>query len=276
MNYTEVFYYHDKWAVDTVDSSEPVHIVDVYYNIRSHELFLADVNGDTYGYENVPVARMEEFEQASQPTRYWKEHIHPRYKQFDTTGFVLVDEDRPNQLRSDMTTTAINTWYYDYFFSDTASSVISSVFYDARNREMVVCIWPAGKRYRYSDVPLEVYQQFRGASSRGSFYNYGIKNVYSSVEISRDMELREYNADADVDAFPSKRAHLEDSVEPQDSGSKHEYADYLVTVSVRGTLTLPVPPDKVDNIAEALKFAQDFMDGVASDAEWTIEGVNKR
>lgn len=41
----------------------------------------------------------------------------------------------------------------------------------------------SGRVYQYFDVPPEIYRAFAGASSKGSYFNAEIKNVYRFSEV---------------------------------------------------------------------------------------------
>jgi hypothetical protein len=62
---------------------------------------------------------------------------------------------------------------YEQFDPD--SSLLTNTWYDGNN--LVVNV--NGSNYEYRDVPEEVYEEFKNAKSKGTFYNTKIKNTYS-------------------------------------------------------------------------------------------------
>lgn len=75
--------------------------------------------------------------------------------------------------------------YTDSFFPD--SELVDSVFYNNNKKEMVVGLdndESIVTYYRYENVPPHVYQNFKTASSKGSFFNLTVKREYGpSVEV---------------------------------------------------------------------------------------------
>jgi hypothetical protein len=62
------------------------------------------------------------------------------------------------------------------------SSALAHVAHSGRTRELdIPCV--SGRRYRYFDVPPEVYGRFREADSKGSFFSTAIKDKYDFREI---------------------------------------------------------------------------------------------
>ena len=66
--------------------------------------------------------------------------------------------------------------------SPVVSSNISSVGYDAPSLTLEI-EFHSGKVYQYFDVPEQVYGEFVGAASLGSYFNAQIKNVYRCVQL---------------------------------------------------------------------------------------------
>lgn len=64
-----------------------------------------------------------------------------------------------------------------------ASSVLAAVGYDARTRCMEVDFRDSGLRYRYLDVPPEVFAALMAAPSKGTFLNDHIKGRYESFRL---------------------------------------------------------------------------------------------
>ena len=64
------------------------------------------------------------------------------------------------------------------------SSTITSVEYDDDARELDIT-FTSGKKYRYFNVPLEIYAEFLDAESKGKFFNDNIKGAFAFVEIGQ-------------------------------------------------------------------------------------------
>jgi hypothetical protein len=64
------------------------------------------------------------------------------------------------------------------------SSTITSVKYDDDARELDIT-FTSGKKYRYFNVPLEVYAEFLDAGSKGKFFNDNIKGVFTFAEVGQ-------------------------------------------------------------------------------------------
>jgi lysyl-tRNA synthetase class 2 len=62
------------------------------------------------------------------------------------------------------------------------SSAIERVDYDDATRTLFVHFM-SGRRYRYDDVPREVYRRFVAAASKGAFFNAEIRDRYGFSEI---------------------------------------------------------------------------------------------
>ena len=61
------------------------------------------------------------------------------------------------------------------------STVIGRIDYDAPTRRLLVTFVPSGRRYAYFDVPIETFESFRRAFSKGSFFNTRIRDRYESA-----------------------------------------------------------------------------------------------
>jgi hypothetical protein len=64
------------------------------------------------------------------------------------------------------------------------SSTIKSVEYDDDARELDIT-FTSGKRYRYFNVPLEIYAEFLDAGSKGKFFNENIKGAFAFSEVGQ-------------------------------------------------------------------------------------------
>ena len=64
------------------------------------------------------------------------------------------------------------------------SSVIRSYSYSAKNRELTIT-FVSGRRYVYIDVSQEVFDAFKAAKSKGSYFNSEIRDCYSCFQIGR-------------------------------------------------------------------------------------------
>ena len=61
------------------------------------------------------------------------------------------------------------------------SSVIRAYHYDPVERHLDV-VFVSGRRYRYHDVPDELYGQMRRAFSKGEFFNAHIRDQFRFTE----------------------------------------------------------------------------------------------
>jgi hypothetical protein len=64
------------------------------------------------------------------------------------------------------------------------SSVIRSFSYSAKNSELSIT-FVSGRRYVYTDVPQDVFDAFKAATSKGSFFNQEIRDCYNCFQVSR-------------------------------------------------------------------------------------------
>ncbi len=69
------------------------------------------------------------------------------------------------------------------------STAIRSMFYDPAKRELWVT-FVSGRRYVYADVPSGVFDAFKTAPSRGTFFNREIRDRYSFREVTRGGSSR--------------------------------------------------------------------------------------
>jgi lysyl-tRNA synthetase class 2 len=62
------------------------------------------------------------------------------------------------------------------------SSVIRTFWYDPAEHDLDV-IFVSGRRYRYHDVPDELYGEMRRAFSKGEFFNERIRDQFRFTEL---------------------------------------------------------------------------------------------
>jgi hypothetical protein len=62
------------------------------------------------------------------------------------------------------------------------STLVRSLSYNKRKKELRVT-FVTGRRYVYADVPVEVFEAFKAAKSRGQFFNDEIRDDYSYCEM---------------------------------------------------------------------------------------------
>jgi len=65
------------------------------------------------------------------------------------------------------------------------STAIRSHSYNSEARELTIT-FVTGRRYVYDDVPQDLYDRFKTASSRGTFFNREIRDRYAYREIARE------------------------------------------------------------------------------------------
>ena len=63
------------------------------------------------------------------------------------------------------------------------SSALTDARYDAQTRSLDVW-FVSGRRYRYSNVPPEIYESLLGADSKGIFFNAHIRDNYAYRELA--------------------------------------------------------------------------------------------
>ena len=63
------------------------------------------------------------------------------------------------------------------------SSALTDARYDAQTRDLDVW-FVSGRRYRYSNVPPQVYDSLAGADSKGAFFHAHIRDKYVYRELS--------------------------------------------------------------------------------------------
>ena len=64
-----------------------------------------------------------------------------------------------------------------------SSSNIEAIGYDADVRELHVRFLRSGKTYVYSEFDQQTFDEFRGADSKGKFFNQRVLNQYPTREI---------------------------------------------------------------------------------------------
>jgi len=64
------------------------------------------------------------------------------------------------------------------------SSSLASIGYSPKQTTLEV-EFKHGAIYRYLDVPTHVFEAFMAAESKGAFFNYAVKDCYSSLRVSR-------------------------------------------------------------------------------------------
>jgi hypothetical protein len=62
------------------------------------------------------------------------------------------------------------------------SSVIRSFSYSAKNSELSIT-FVSGRRYVYTDVPQDVFDAFKAATSKGTFFNDEIRDAYAYCQV---------------------------------------------------------------------------------------------
>ena len=65
------------------------------------------------------------------------------------------------------------------------SSVIRSYLYEAAKGELWIT-FVTGRRYVYAAVPQDVFDAFKAAPSRGTFFNLKIRGHYAYREVPRE------------------------------------------------------------------------------------------
>ena len=65
------------------------------------------------------------------------------------------------------------------------STVIRNYLYDAAENELWIT-FVTGRKYVYSAVPQDVFDAFKAAFSRGTFFNREIRDRYAFREITRE------------------------------------------------------------------------------------------
>jgi hypothetical protein len=65
------------------------------------------------------------------------------------------------------------------------SSAIRNLFYVPAKRELWVT-FVSGRRYVYAEFPADVFDAFKTAPSRGTFFNREIRDRYAYREVTRE------------------------------------------------------------------------------------------
>jgi copper oxidase (laccase) domain-containing protein len=75
------------------------------------------------------------------------------------------------------------------------SSAIRHIHYKPELRELSVWFGPEGRRYKYADVPPEVFTAFAEAPSRGKFFNSQIRGHYPAALVDpSEKRMRRWQA----------------------------------------------------------------------------------
>jgi predicted RNase H-like HicB family nuclease len=69
-----------------------------------------------------------------------------------------------------------------------ARTAIRSVAYEASRRELFVT-FVSGRTYVYDNVPPDVVESFRGATSRGSFFNHEVRDRFVFRELGEQFSV---------------------------------------------------------------------------------------
>jgi len=67
------------------------------------------------------------------------------------------------------------------------SSAVRDIDYDACTRMLWVTFVPTGQRYVFEQVPIEVYDAFIHAQSRGRFFTQCIRAHYVGAPVDPDL-----------------------------------------------------------------------------------------
>jgi hypothetical protein len=63
------------------------------------------------------------------------------------------------------------------------SSLIKAIGYDKEKGELIVQFKKGGEKYRYQDVPENVWEQFKAAESTGKFFLANIKGAFGYTKV---------------------------------------------------------------------------------------------
>ena len=134
--------------------------------------------------------------------------------------------------------------YTDTFDAD--SDVIDKVYYDEKYRELYVVL-NSGTVIGYSSVPRYTFDHFRGAISKGSFWNRSIKGYFRGI--SGDVQF----------VAPKPAEHV--SAESLNVPSATEFT---VVVEVSGTLKITGSArDATDALRKANEILAQTFEGTA-------------
>lgn len=70
------------------------------------------------------------------------------------------------------------------------SSVIKKSEYDPDQRVLTIWFVPSGRAYDYRDVPPQVVERLRRASSKGRFFNAHIRDRYAFSQREEELSIR--------------------------------------------------------------------------------------
>lgn len=66
------------------------------------------------------------------------------------------------------------------------STAVRDIAYDPPSRTLWVTFVPTGKRYAYRSVPLDEYEAFIHAFSKGTYFNRYIRDRYDYTEVETE------------------------------------------------------------------------------------------
>jgi hypothetical protein len=69
------------------------------------------------------------------------------------------------------------------------SSTLAAVRYLPSSRELEVT-FRSGQIYRYLDIPIRVYRELLAAESKGTYYNFNIRNRFSFQQLVKSSSAR--------------------------------------------------------------------------------------
>lgn len=114
---------------------------------------------------------------------------------------------------------------YTHVF-DADSEVIETVYYSQKTRDLFVAL-NSGSIAGYKNVPLWVYDQFAGSSSKGRFWNRDIKNRFATQ--SGDVVFVPYEKSEEFPTAEEVSEMAERTIAP---------GSFKIVFEVSGTLTV--------------------------------------
>jgi hypothetical protein len=78
---------------------------------------------------------------------------------------------------------------FEFQRSAMPSTAIRNLFYVPAKRELWVT-FVTGRRYVYADVPVDIFDAFKTASSRGAFFNHEIRDRYAFREVTHRRPVK--------------------------------------------------------------------------------------
>lgn len=70
---------------------------------------------------------------------------------------------------------------------DSASTCVEALKFLLKETALIVT-FTDGTIYRYDDLPQNVYETFKGASSRGEYFNFNIRLAYPYSRVYSDLD----------------------------------------------------------------------------------------